>query len=668
MRAIFFVFCFLLCSIYGIAQTPQAIWTEGNRTLTFYYGELYGVGEVFNGQKVTQVWSGDHFNEIESTTLKYTYRLVPGWVSEESLFDDTDNTFRCSDFALQIEYAVIDPSFKNYKMTRTRYLFCNCKNMKSITGIENLCTDEIIDMRGMFCDCNSLTSLDVSGFNTKKVKEMSEMFYGCESLTALDVRGFDTENVTGMAYMFTNCKKITELDVSGFDTKYVRSMQYMFYGCELLTALDVSNFDTRYVSDMTKMFRGCNSLTELYIDNFMVDWLTDCEAMFPVDLQTIYCGNNWSKNNYRLSDAKIFEGNSNLVGAVAFDTTKTTVAMANPTSGYFTKDRITIEKNAFDYGLTWAEAGLDPKETCFGKPQTGSFSYLLDGEEVGDKVSEPGDYNLTIRFMSDDGTIDYSQDFEITVKEYYYITADYELDSKNFCGGATAEIRLSNIHNVMPDKYSISFSAAGFKAEEDAVFDGETIFFAIPTSIPSGNYKANFRLRHPKAESEVMEVSFFVGSFALKTKWDDVVYLPNPDNKFVKYQWYRDDEEIHGATKQFYNELGGLNGVYYAVAQDADGNEIQTCPLSKVKQKDLSSPHVNVYPNPAEPGEQITLQLENMDISQGVALLVFTSSGSFVKRIDNAQLTNYLTLPKGGYVGYAVYGGNKIAFKILVEQ
>ena len=668
MKVLCFVLFLLVNVIPAFAQTPQAIWTEGDKTLTLYYGELYVAGGTFNGQKVTQVWSGEHFNEIESTTRKYTYRLVPGWVSEESLFDDTNNTFRCSDFALQIEYIVIDPSFKDYKMTRTRYLFCNCQNVKSITGIENLCTDEIIDMRGMFCDCSSLPSLDVSGFNTKKVKEMSEMFYGCESLTALDVSGFDTKEVTGMAYMFTKCKNLTELDVSGFDTKYVMSMQYMFYGCESLTSIDVSNFDTRYVSDMTKMFRGCNSLTELYIDNFEVDRLTDCEAMFPVDLQTIYCGNNWSKSNYRLSDAKIFEGNNNLVGAVAFDTTKTTIAMANPTSGYFTKDKITIEKNIFDYGFTWAEAGLGPKETCFGKPQTGRFSYFLDGKDVSDKISEPGTYNLTIRFQSDDGAIDYSQDFEVTVKEYYYITADYELAAKNFCGGATAEIILSNIHNVMPDKYSISFSDAGFKAEEDAVFDGKTIVFTIPTAIPSGNYKASFRLSHPKAESEVMEVSFYVGSLSLKTKWDDVVYLPNPNNKFVKYQWYKDDEEINGATKQFYNELGGLNGVYYAVAQDADGNEFTTCPLSKVQKIDDTTPKVIVYPNPAIAGEQITLQLENMDISQNVSLMVFTSSGSFVKEIKNAQLTNYLTLSKGGYVGYALYGDQKITFKIIVEK
>ena len=90
--------------------------------------------------------------------------------------------------------------------------------------------------------------------------------------------------------------------------------------------------------------------------------------------------------------------------------------------------------------------------------------------------------------------------------------------------------------------------------------------------------------------------------------------------------------------------------------------------MEKVKQIDNAAPRINVYPNPATPGEQITLQLENMDVSRGVSLLIFTSSGTFVKRIDNAQTSNYLTLPKGGYMGYAVYRGENVSFKIMVEK
>ena len=42
------------------------------------------------------------------------------------------------------------------------------------------------------------------------------MFSDCSSLTSLDLSGFDTSKVTDMNHMFTNCFKLTSLDVSNF--------------------------------------------------------------------------------------------------------------------------------------------------------------------------------------------------------------------------------------------------------------------------------------------------------------------------------------------------------------------------------------------------------------------------------------------------------------------
>lgn len=46
----------------------------------------------------------------------------------------------------------------------------------------------------MFERCSSLTSLDVSNFNTSNVTAMSSMFYDCSSLTGLDVSNFSVVN------------------------------------------------------------------------------------------------------------------------------------------------------------------------------------------------------------------------------------------------------------------------------------------------------------------------------------------------------------------------------------------------------------------------------------------------------------------------------------------
>ena len=61
-------------------------------------------------------------------------------------------------------------------------------------------------------------------------------------------------------------------------------------------------------------------------------------------------------------------------------------------------------------------------------------------------------------------------------------------------------------------------------------------------------------------------------------KWDDVIYVPNPDSLYVSYQWYRDDAPIDGATDQFLHDPNGLHGLYHCVMQTVSGSEEKTCP------------------------------------------------------------------------------------------
>ena len=113
----------------------------------------------------------------------------------------------------------------------------------------------------MFFSCNSLTSLDVSNWDTSNVTGMSNMFLSCFSLTSLDVSNWDTSNVRGMYGMFAYCNSLTSLDVSNWDTSNVTGMSNMFLSCNSLTSLDVSNWDTSNVTSMDNMFSSCNSLT-----------------------------------------------------------------------------------------------------------------------------------------------------------------------------------------------------------------------------------------------------------------------------------------------------------------------------------------------------------------------------------------------------------------------
>ena len=57
------------------------------------------------------------------------------------------------------------------------------------------------------------------------------MFYNCSSLTSLNLSNFNTNNVTNMSYMFYKCFSLKELNLTNFNTNNVTNMSFMFFGC-----------------------------------------------------------------------------------------------------------------------------------------------------------------------------------------------------------------------------------------------------------------------------------------------------------------------------------------------------------------------------------------------------------------------------------------------------
>ena len=236
--------------------TPVAYVVEDGSTLTFYY----------DTEKATRTGTGITIYGIDEKRTDNTD--IPAWAGKSS----NEN--------VRTTKAVFDSSFKNYRPTTTASWFYCCKKLETIEGMENLNTEEVTDMGGMFEYCESLKALDVSKFNTAKVTNMWSMFDGCSSLTSLDVSKFNTANVTNMIYMFSDCSALTSLDVSNFNTGNVTNMYGMFYDCSSLTSLDVSKFNTANVTNMNGMFSGCSSLKSLNLSSLNTEKVTDMSEMF----------------------------------------------------------------------------------------------------------------------------------------------------------------------------------------------------------------------------------------------------------------------------------------------------------------------------------------------------------------------------------------------------
>ena len=114
--------------------------------------------------------------------------------------------------------------------------------------------------------------------------DSSKMFYDMRSLTSLNLSNFDTSKVTNMQYMFSVMYNLTTLNLSNFDTSKVEDMDNMFYYASSLTTLDLSNFDTSKVTDMSAMLASMRSLTSLNLSNFDTSKVTDMSSMFWVCL------------------------------------------------------------------------------------------------------------------------------------------------------------------------------------------------------------------------------------------------------------------------------------------------------------------------------------------------------------------------------------------------
>ena len=165
-------------------------------------------------------------------------------------------------------------------VTKMSYMFQGCTSLTSL-DLSHFNTSNVTEMRQMFDGCTFLTSLDLSGWNTSNVTDMSDMFSGCSSLKSLDVSNLNTSKVTNMFQMFTGCIELTSLDLSNFSTSKVTKMDNMFNSCMYLTSLDLSGWDLSNVTNMSGMFSTCYSLKTIKMIGCSEETINKIKSVMP---------------------------------------------------------------------------------------------------------------------------------------------------------------------------------------------------------------------------------------------------------------------------------------------------------------------------------------------------------------------------------------------------
>ena len=229
---------------YGaITLEAFAVYSADDNSLDFYKRGIPTIGETFNGKTATAVYTG-----IEKDTYKYYY-TVPWHEYQSNITTST----------------IVDNGIAPIS---TAYWFYHCMSLTSV-NLSKFDTSNVANMRNMFEYCSALISLDLSGWNTSKVTDMSDMFVGCSSLASVgNLSEWNTSNVTNMVYMFADCHALTSVgDLSRWDTSKVTDMASMFADCSTLTSLNFSGWDTSKVTNMNNMFLNCSKLQEITLGN-----------------------------------------------------------------------------------------------------------------------------------------------------------------------------------------------------------------------------------------------------------------------------------------------------------------------------------------------------------------------------------------------------------------
>ena len=68
--------------------------------------------------------------------------------------------------------------------------------------MKNFVAEKVLDMSGMFTHCESLTSIDLSSFNTPLLEKIKEIFSQCSSLSYINVSQLNTKIVQDFSGAF----------------------------------------------------------------------------------------------------------------------------------------------------------------------------------------------------------------------------------------------------------------------------------------------------------------------------------------------------------------------------------------------------------------------------------------------------------------------------------
>ena len=238
-------------------------------------------------QRLYLDWSGSE-GTLKYSTNSADYEGKPSYITADGGWTIGSGDYTISKAHANIQTITMDASCANFTGDRLYGLFASFEKLTSV-NFSGLNTANVTDLGKLFHSYSSvlsmpLTSVSFSGCNLDNVTDLNGMFVNCTSLTTIDLSCLNNAKLTDLNCMFQGCTSLTTPNISGWNTANVTDMSSMFQGCTSLTTLDLSGWNTAKVSNMSNMFKGCSSL------------------------MLIYVGDGWSAGDHVNTSTSMFEG------------------------------------------------------------------------------------------------------------------------------------------------------------------------------------------------------------------------------------------------------------------------------------------------------------------------------------------------------------------------
>ena len=147
--------------------------------------------------------------------------------------------FRDPLFKIKRKKITVDVS--NWDVTeydRIDCLFFDCPCIETVIGLETWDVSNVKDFTEFFSQCSNLKNVNVSGWKLHNATMTCAMFCDCKNLKKID--GIDTwdfkdNSRINMTNMFCNCNNLTDIGDIDYWENVVRYKDGMFYRCNKLT-------------------------------------------------------------------------------------------------------------------------------------------------------------------------------------------------------------------------------------------------------------------------------------------------------------------------------------------------------------------------------------------------------------------------------------------------